>query len=240
MKTELSIVLPAYNESQRLPKYLAEIKDYLEPRQHDSHEVIVVDDGSDDGLGDVVATWRAGWPALRIMTHAVNYGKGAAVRTGMLAACGERLLFADADGATPIAEEAKLRAALEDGADVAVGSRLLAAPGTRRRRAPMRAVAGKVFATWARWWLHVPVRDTQCGFKMFRHDVARELFENSSEPGYLFDLELLALAQRLGYRIAEVPVHWTEIPGGHLSLVRMLPGIIHGMWRLRRRLRGKT
>ncbi len=235
MKMALSIVLPAYNEARRLPPYLDEVKQYLEQCYTGAHEVIVVDDGSCDGLGDVVEAWRAGWPALQVISHPVNHGKGAAVRTGMLAAGGQRLLFADADGATPIAEEAKLRAALEAGADLAVGSRLLAAP-CPRRRARVRGLAGRLFAAWARWWLRIPVRDTQCGFKMFRREAACELFQRGSEPGYLFDLELLALAHRLGYRIAEVPVAWTEIPGGHLSLVGVLPGIIPAMWRLRRRL----
>ena len=236
MTTALSIILPAFNEADRLPPYLGEVKQYLEARYPGAHEVIVVDDGSRDGLGAVVEAWRAGWPALRLISHPVNHGKGAAVRTGMLAAGGERLLFADADGATPIAEEVKLHAALESGADLAIGSRLLAAPGARRRRALVRGLAGRLFAAWARWWLRIPVRDTQCGFKMFRREAARDLFQRTSEPGYLFDLELLALAHRRGYRITEVPVDWTEIPGGHLSLAGVLPGIVRAMWRLRRRL----
>lgn len=236
MRTALSIVLPAYNESHRLPPYLGRIKQYVEASYAGEHEVIVVDDGSRDGLASVVEAWQADWPQLRLVCHPANRGKGAAVRTGMLAACGERLLFADADGATPIAEEAKLRAALEGGADLAVGSRLLPVPGARRRRAVVRGLAGRLFAAGARWWLQVPVCDTQCGFKMFRRDVAHELFQCSSEPGYLFDLELLALAHRRGYRIAEVGVDWTEIPGGHLSLARVLPAILPAMWRLRRRL----
>lgn len=240
MTTALSIVLPAYNEARRLPPYLGAVKQHLDACHAGRHEVIVVDDGSRDGLDSVVEAWRADWPALRLISHPTNCGKGAAVRTGMLAARGERLLFADADGATPITEEAKLRAALDAGADLAVGSRLLAAPGARRRRALVRGLAGRVFAAWARWWLEVPVRDPQCGFKMFRREVACQLFEQSSEPGYLFDLELLALARRCGYRIAEVPVDWTEISGGHLRWTAVLPGILPAMWRLRRRLRDAT
>ncbi len=237
MRTDLSIVLPAYNESQRLPSYLGEVQKYLETGCAGAYEAIVVDDGSDDGLGSVIENWQAHWPALRLISHPVNRGKGAAVRTGMLAARGGRALFADADGATPIREEAKLRAALEAGADLAIGSRLLPAAGVSRRRAPIRGLAGRFFAAAARWWLGLPVRDPQCGFKMFRREVARELFARSTEPGYLFDLELLALAHRHGFRIAEVPVEWTEMSAGHLSLARMVPRIFPTMWRLRRRLR---
>jgi len=191
MTPDLSVILPAYNEAQRLPPYLATVKEYVETGRGGAYEVIVVDDGSDDGLDKVVKAWQADWPALRLIAHSVNRGKGAAVRTGMLAARGKRLLFADADGATPIAEEGKLRAALEAGADLAVGSRLLAAAGIRRRRTLARSLAGRLFAALARWWLGVSVRDPQCGFKMFRRDAARELFHRSCEPGYLFDLELM-------------------------------------------------
>jgi dolichyl-phosphate beta-glucosyltransferase len=154
----------------------------------------------------------------------------------MLAARGQRLLFADADGATPIDQEAGLAEAIAAGADVAVGSRLVAAPGVTRRRTPLRGLTGRLFARLARWWLGISIRDTQCGFKMFRGEAGRKLFSLTRETGYLFDLELLLLAGRLGYHVAEVPVNWTDVPGGHLSLTRELAKIVFGLWRLRRRL----
>jgi dolichyl-phosphate beta-glucosyltransferase len=159
------------------------------------------------------------------------------VRTGVLAADGELLLFADADGATPIAEEAALAAAIGEGADVAVGSRLLRAPAAERSRVASRALGGRLFAGLAWRLFGLPVRDPQCGFKMFRREVGRRLFSLSSEPGYLFDLELLILARRLGYRIAEVPVSWHEIPGGHFRVSQNVLGIVAGLWRLCRRKR---
>ncbi len=237
MAVTLSIIIPAYNEAHRLPPYLDVIRPYVRRRYGDAYEVIVVDDGSIDGLADVLAPIADGWPQLTVMRHPANRGKGAAVRSGMLAAAGETLLFADADGATPIDQEAGLRQAISDGADVAIGSRLVDGNGVSRRRSWHRGLAGRLFAAMARWLLGISVRDTQCGFKMFRREPGRELFSRSQETGYLFDLELLVLADRCDYRIAEVPVNWSDIPGGHLSLTRHLFKILVGLWRVRRRLR---
>jgi dolichyl-phosphate beta-glucosyltransferase len=236
MTIALSVIIPAYNEARRLPPYLASVRQYLNGRYAGGYEVIVVDDGSRDGLPDVLDRWAADWPELVAIRHPANRGKGAAVRTGMLQARGRRLLFADADGATPIDQEARLSQAVEEGADVAVGSRLIAAPDVTRRRTRIRGLAGRLFASLARWWLGISVRDTQCGFKMFRGEAGRKLFSAGCEPGYLFDLELLALADRFGYRVAEVPVNWADVPGGHLSLAGELGRMVFGLWRLRWRL----
>lgn len=146
----LSVILPAYNEAARLPPHLAAVRQYLQARYSDRYEVIVVDDGSGDGLANVLDGLAAAWPQLRVIRHAQNQGKGAAVRTGMLAAGGALLLFADADGATPIEEEGRLAAAIRAGADLAVGSRLLSAAGTRRSRNWLRGLAGRSFAATAR------------------------------------------------------------------------------------------
>ncbi|MGQ9575833.1 MAG: dolichyl-phosphate beta-glucosyltransferase [Thermoguttaceae bacterium] len=233
----LSLVLPAYNEAARLPPYLAAVRRCLDRSYAAGYEVIVVDDGSDDGLLGILAQAGADWPQLRAIRHARNQGKGAAVRTGMLAARGELLLFADADGAAPIEEHARLVAAIRAGADLAAGSRLLTARGIKPSRNWLRALAGRLFAAVARRLLRLPVRDTQCGFKMFRGRVARKLFFMAQENRYVFDLEVLALARRFGYRIVEVPIRWTEIPGGHLKLATDWPGILADLWRLYRRLR---
>ena len=197
--------------------------------------MIVVDDGSVDGLADVVRDAERDWPQLRAIKHEENRGKGAAVRTGMLAAQHALCLFADADGATPITEEARLRAAVERGADIAVGSRLVRSADVVCRRSRSRALLGRFFANATRWLIRLPVRDTQCGFKMFRREVGRRLFELSAERGYLFDIEVLILAERLGYRIAEVPIHWADRPGSQLDMTRESWRIARGLWRLRRR-----
>lgn len=240
MNPALSVILPAYNESQRLPPFLAAVREHLDTHYENRYEVLVVDDGSDDDLDGVLAMAAERWPALELIRHPKNRGKGAAVRTGMLAARGDLVLFADADGATPIEEEVKLTEAIHQGADLAIGSRLLAAAEATRRRSWSRGLAGPWFAALARWWLGVGVRDPQCGFKMFRREAARELFQRSKESRYLFDLELLVLARQLDYRVVEVPVNWTEIPGGHLNLVRELIKMPLALWRLRRRLFGRS
>ncbi len=231
----MSVVIPAYNEAARLPPYLEAIRSHLDAEMAGDYEVIVVDDGSADGMAAMVTAATSDWAQLRLVRHAENQGKGAAVRTGMLAARGRRLLFADADGATPIVEERRLRAAIEGGADVAAGSRLIDGDGVVCRRSWSRGLVGRAFAAVAGWLLRLPVRDTQCGFKMFRGEAGRRLFPLVEEKGYLFDLELLILARRLGYRVLEVPVSWADQPGGRLSVVRESRRILAGLWRLRRR-----
>jgi dolichyl-phosphate beta-glucosyltransferase len=232
----ISLVLPAFNEAQRMPAYLETVHSYLDRQYPGRYEVLVVDDGSTDGLDRLLEPVAAGWPQLRLLRHWQNLGKGAAVRTGMQAAAGELLLFADADGATPIADEARLAEAIRQGADLAIGSRLLSGAQTRQSRSLLRGLAGRLFAWLARRTLRLEVRDTQCGFKMFRGDAGRRLFALVRESGYLFDLELLGLAQRLGYRTAEVAINWSEVPGGHFSLARAVPRVLVELPRLRRRL----
>lgn len=237
MPVALSIILPAYNEAIRLPPYLATIRTFAETHLHDGYEIIVVDDGGDDHLSDVLTRLHPDWAQLRCLRHPENRGKGAAIRTGVAAATGARVLFADTDGATPIGETTKLLAALDAGADVAVGSRLIPDPTVQRRRTRGRGLLGRTFAAIARRMLALPVRDTQCGFKMFRHEAARRLFHLAREDRYLVDVEILALAQRLGYRLAEVPINWEDRPGSRIRLWRDPPRMLAGLWRVRRRLK---
>jgi dolichyl-phosphate beta-glucosyltransferase len=231
----LSLVVPAYNESRRLPPYLESIRDHMAQQFGDAYEVLVVDDGSSDALPHVLQDECAQWPQLEVLRHDVNQGKGAAVRTGMLAARGDLLLFADADGATPICEENRLRAAINAGADLAVASRLVRSRDVQRRRNWFRGLIGRLFAGAARLAVRLPVLDTQCGFKMFRREVGQQLFEQVTERGYLFDIEILLLAVRHGYRVAEVPVNWADRPGSRLNMAGELWRILRGLWRLRRR-----
>src|SRR5713101_7110577 len=232
MSITLSLILPAYNEASRLPTYLHAIQAYFSSACPVSYEVIVIDDGSEDGLQSIVLSQARDWPQIRFLRLASNLGKGAAIRAGILAAAGELVLFADADGATPVEEESKLRLALLSGADMAVGSRLLSNGVVQCDRAWMRELLGRVFAEIAGRAFCLGVRDTQCGFKMFHREVALHLLEFCHEDGYLFDVELLAWGQRLGYRIVEVPVSWKDIPGSKVRLLRDGSRMLFGLFRL--------
>jgi dolichyl-phosphate beta-glucosyltransferase len=238
MYTALSVIIPAYNEIDRLPAYLNALRVYLTATYDTEYEVIVVDDGSVDGSAERVRRLGANWPQLQVLGHERNRGKGAAVRTGMHAAIGERMLFTDADGAAEIEQEATFRDALEQGADIAIGSRWLPGPAEPSQRSWLRAALGRLFSWLARTLVGVAINDTQCGFKMFRRDVGLHLAQVCREPGYLFDVEMLALAQRLGYRTVAVPIRWRDVPGSKLCLMRDAPAMLWGLWRLARRDRG--
>lgn len=233
---QLSIVIPAFNEAARIGPYLEQIQKYLAVEYPLDAEVLVVDDGSTDRTADLVSELGASWPALRLIRLDRNRGKGAAVRTGVLAASGRRILFADADGATPIAEEKKLARAVAEGAAVVAASRCIEGDGIVRDRNFRREAAGLVFRTATALLVGVGVRDTQCGFKMFDAEAAKRLFGQAREDGYLFDIEVLALARRSGLTIDEVAVSWSEIAGSKVRLVRDSLRMFAGLWRLRRRM----
>ncbi len=217
----LSVVVPAYNESLRILPYLTRILRYLAQRG-DSHEILVVDDGSTDGTAAAVKQLQVSQPSIRLIQLPRNLGKGAAVRAGMRQARGELRLFADADGATPIEELEQLEAAIHAGADLAIGSRPLAARDSRYtvKARVHRSVLGSLFNLIVRSLGIHGIADTQCGFKLFRKPIAQDLFSVVHVNGYGFDLELLYLAQRRGYRAAEVPVNWAEQPGSKVRVLR--------------------
>jgi dolichyl-phosphate beta-glucosyltransferase len=234
---ELSLIIPAYNEVQRLPRYLTSIRDYL-PRVFGSrYELIVVDDGSRDGTDRLLKEAADGWPQMRRLAHEVNRGKGAAVRNGMLASQGDLLLFADADGATPIEEERKLREAIRSGASIAVGSRRVADGNVERRRKSHRSLVAKAFAVMVESLLHLGIRDTQCGFKMFRREAGVMLFQLGQQEGYLFDIEVLGLARELHWDVAEVAVNWHEVDGSKLNLWKDGWRLCSDLWGLRKGVR---
>ena len=230
-----SVIIPAYNEAARLPSYLKEIQAYFEGRD-EAYEVIVVDDGSRDGTADRVREVAAGRSGVTV--HAVdrNRGKGHAVRAGMARAVGELRLMADADGATPIAEAARLEAAVAAGADLAVGSRVLEDPAVIREVRTHRQLSGHVFNFLLRRLGVAPVLDTQCGFKLFRGAVASALFPHVTTDGFGFDVELLMLARRRGFRITEVAVSWADQPGSKVHVLREGPRMLLEVRAARRRL----
>ena len=218
---DISVIIPAYNEAERIIPYLRNIAAYL-GRRGMAYEILVVDDGSRDETAVVVEKFQTEVPTVRLLRLAQNTGKGGAVRRGMLEARGRLQLFADADGATPIQELERLEAHIKDGADITIGSRFLASRDNRYtvKARWHRTVLGNLF-NWIVQQLGVRgITDTQCGFKLFRGTVVRDLFSVARVNGYGFDLELLYIAQRRGYHIAEVPVNWIDQPGTKVWVLR--------------------
>lgn len=208
----LSIIVPAYNEEARLPKTLERIHNYLGARAL-SAEVIVVDDGSSDGTAGIVEMSRTKYAELRLVSNGSNQGKGFSVRHGMLQARGEIALFTDADLSAPIEEADKLIAAISTQRyDAAIGSR---ASGEliEVHQSILRRMAGKIFNLFVRVGTGVNFGDTQCGFKAFRRQSCRVLFEQQLITGFGFDPEILFLAHFHGLRVVEVPVRWAHASG---------------------------
>ncbi len=209
---DLSVIIPAYNEERRLPKTIERIEAYLSARSL-AAEIIVVDDGSSDGSAALIESYRKRVPALRIVSNGRNHGKGFSVRHGMLEARGEIALFTDADLSTPIEEADKLIAALtKEGCDVAIGSRGLDRKLIEVHQSAIREQSGILFNKMVRLITGIPLSDTQCGFKAFRRDRTRIIFEQQRIEGFGFDPEILFLSQRHGLRVAEIPVRWSHDP----------------------------
>lgn len=233
-----SIVVPAYNEEKRLPACLQEIATYFDSRK-EGYEIIVVDDGSQDGTETAVRRLRDSCATLRLVQLPCNRGKGQAVRTGMLNAKGELRLFVDADGATPIREVEKLERWIAEGADIAIGSRALRDDTCTVQARWHRKFFGRIFSIMVRQLAVRDIADTQCGFKLFRAQAAMDLFSMLRVDGYGFDVELLFIAQRRGYSIAEVPVNWVDQIGSKVRVVRDGLRMLREVWLIRRNhLRG--
>jgi dolichyl-phosphate beta-glucosyltransferase len=214
---DLSIVIPAYNEASRIEPTIREIVAYCREGRR-VFELLLIDDGSRDHTSSIGRLLSDEFPELRLIRLAANQGKGFAVRTGVLNAIGRMVLFADADGSTPIREIEHLESALEAGADVAVGSRERRAEGVRVKAKLHRRLIGRTFHFLVESLANPGVNDTQCGFKLFRSEVSHDLFSRMRMNGYSFDVEVLVMARRRGYRVAEVPVNWTHQPGSKVRL----------------------
>ena len=221
MTRSISIIIPAYNEEKRLPAALRQVIAYVRRGGWQFAEILVVDDGSTDGTAEVAAQMRAEFPELRVLRNPGNRGKGYAVRHGMLECRGEWALFSDADLSAPIEElETLWLAAARDGAQVAVGSRALDRGLIGVHQSWFRENAGRVFNLVMRLITGLPFRDTQCGFKLFSSGAAREIFRRQLLDGFGFDVEVLFIGRRLGYREIEVPVKWSDVAGTKVSTWR--------------------
>ena len=204
MPPALSIVFPAWNEAKRLPPTLRKVIAFADERKLDA-EILVVDDGSTDGMGDVVA--KEFGARIKVLAYGGNRGKGFAVRQGFLAATGTRVLMSDADLSTPIEEIDHLAKALDEGFDIAMGSRALGTVVVAQRG--VRSFAGKIYNRIIRTILPIgSFKDTQCGFKLFAREKCRPVFEAMKVDRFSFDVEIVFLALKAHLRIAEVPVRW--------------------------------
>jgi len=214
-----SIVIPAYNESARIPATLASVVACIRERGW-STEVIVVNDGSTDSTAQVVRDFMQGAPEVRLIENASNRGKGFSVRAGMLQAVGEVLLFSDSDLSAPIEEAERLFAAIEGGADIAIGSRWLESSRQTHRQPLYRQFFGRCFNTVIRAVMGLRFADTQCGFKAFTREAANTVFQLQTIERWGFDPEILFIALRRGFWIIEVPVSWAHDARSRISYLR--------------------
>jgi glycosyltransferase involved in cell wall biosynthesis len=214
-----SIVIPAYNESVRLPATLESVVNCI--RTHGwAAEVLVVNDGSSDATADVVRSFMRSAPEVRLMENRCNRGKGYSVRAGMLESRGDVALFTDSDLSAPIEEAESLFAAIEQGADIAIGSRWLESGRQTQRQPLYRQFFGRCFNAVTRMVMRLPFSDTQCGLKAFTREAAQVVFSMQTIERWGFDPEILFIALKRGFRVVEVPVSWAHDERTRMSYLR--------------------
>ncbi len=227
----LSVVVPAYREERRIASTCTRLVEYFRKRRQ-RFEVIVVNDGSPDGTAGAARSAAKRLREVRVLSYPRNRGKGGALRVGIRASKGDRVLFLDADLSTKPEEWAKLEPRLDDGADLAIGSRKMAGAHLVQRQPLWRESMGKVFTFIVRTLL-VDVSDVTCGFKALKGDVARALFRTSVLDDWSFDAEILYLAAKRGLRVDEVPVIWKDNPNSKVRIVSATLGALSGLARIR-------
>jgi dolichyl-phosphate beta-glucosyltransferase len=230
MPIGVSVIIPAFNEAARLGPTLGEVERFLSARG-ESYEIVVVDDGSTDKTSEVARRF-----AVTVLRQEPNAGKGAALRRGVLASRGDRVLLCDADLSTPIGELERLEARLAE-AELVVGSRGVADSRVAVRQPWYRETMGRIFNLLVRMLAVPGIRDTQCGFKLIRGDVARELFARLTVTRFAYDVELLWLARRAGYRVVEVGVEWHNSTDSRVHALRDSTRMLLDLLRLRLRRR---
>lgn len=211
----LSVIVPAYNEEKRIPETLKKVRDYLSRQDYD-WEVLIVNDGSKDGTGKVVREVIKDWQNFRLIDNELNKGKGGVVKQGMLEAKGDWRLFMDADNSTDISEIEKLWP-FKEGHDIIIGSRYLNKDSIKIKQPLLRRIVSR-FGNWLiRILLGINMVDTQCGFKLFSAKASEDIFPRQTIERWGFDMEILAIARKLGYKIKEVAVDWYDAEGSHVK-----------------------
>lgn len=214
-----SIVIPAYNESARIPATLQSVVACIREKQWPA-EVIVVNDGSSDSTAQLVRDFSQQAPEVRLLENHGNRGKGYSVRAGILSAQGDVVMFTDSDLSAPIEEAERLFAAIANGADIAIGSRWLESGRQTARQPLYRQFFGRCFNLVCRMVMNLPFADTQCGFKAFTHGAAQTVFQLQTIERWGFDPEILFIAIKRGFRIVEVPVSWAHDERSRMSYLK--------------------
>lgn len=218
-QADLSLVLPAFNEAATIARTIGEVTSYFAARDW-RYEVIVAADG-DDGTRERAAEMALTNSSIRVVGEKTRRGKGRGIREGVAIASGRIIGFADADNKVPVTEYAKLEPWLASGYDLVIGSRGLRESKIEQPQRWYRRAGSKGFSVFMHAMVGLQdIPDTQCGFKFFRHDVAHDLFQRQQVDGYMFDVEVLALARRAGYRIKQVPILWRDDADSRLQLFR--------------------
>ncbi len=233
----LSLVIPAYNEEQRIGASLQELQSFL-PKHFEQTEVMVVNDGSSDKTSQVVKAFETfeGAHRLTLIELGKNEGKGAAVKAGVEQASGDYILFMDADLSTPLTEISKVLLPLQAGKDIVIGSRAVETSNILERQPFYRESMGKMFNLLVRLLVINGISDTQCGFKAFRRDAAKEIFNRLQTMRFGFDVEVLLWAKVLGYSVEEVGVTWINSPHSRVSPIRDSLEMLWSLFQIRRQV----
>jgi glycosyltransferase involved in cell wall biosynthesis len=229
---QLSIVIPAYNESARIEDALERVMSCIAKQEWDA-EVLVVDDGSKDDTAAIVQRWMTEYPRLHLIQNPGNKGKGYSVRNGLLQAAGDIVMFTDADLSAPMEEAERLIAALADGADVAIGSRWMDRTRQTIHQPLYRQFFGRCFNWITRTVMGLPYKDTQCGFKAFKRPAAQVIFRLQTIERWGFDPEILFIARKLRYVVREVPVTWGHDERSRMSYLKDGMKMLEDMARIR-------
>ena len=232
----LTVIVPVYNEEQRIRVGLSQLFAYLQGG-FKNWEVLYVDDGSTDRTGSVLSEIEQEHPGVRVLRSQRNFGKGNAIRSGMMEAKGNIVMFSDADFSTPMEDANKLLKAIASGSDIAIGSRGLTESNVEVRQSWVRENMGKMFNLIIRLLLPIPFQDTQCGFKMFRKEAADVILPRMQMKGFAFDVEMLIIAQIHGMKISEVPVTWRNAKGSKVHPIRSSLEMLRDVWIVRRRMK---